>query len=108
MDTSGTGHDRCPSEVPDPFKASGAPPRGGSGKIKKSIFGFKGAVNFFCSLPPIGLNERLSAKGGRKFQVRVSGAFYAGADYARPPQPARSFLEMTPDAAQNFHRLDRC
>jgi hypothetical protein len=53
MDTSGTGHDRCPSEVPDPLKASSTPPRGGIGKIKKTVFGFKRAAEIFSGLRPI-------------------------------------------------------
>src|SRR5579863_2667543 len=63
MDTSGTGHDRCPSEVPDPLKASSTPPRGGIGKIKKSVFGFKRAAEIFVAGFRFGLNERLSGNG---------------------------------------------
>jgi len=31
MDTSGTGHDRCPSQLPDPLRHRGS--RDGDGKI---------------------------------------------------------------------------
>jgi hypothetical protein len=47
MDTSGTGHDRCPSPGPGPWGAQ-TPPSGGSEKISKAVFGFKrSSKNFF-------------------------------------------------------------
>ena len=41
MDTSGTGHYRCPSQRFPTHQAPGTPPLGGIGKIKKRGFGFK-------------------------------------------------------------------
>jgi hypothetical protein len=38
-------------------KASGTPPVGGSGKIKKSIFGFKGGRKNFLSPAAFAFNE---------------------------------------------------
>jgi hypothetical protein len=40
MDTSGTGHDRCPSPGPGPWGAR-TPPSGSVKKISKVVFGFK-------------------------------------------------------------------
>jgi hypothetical protein len=47
MDTSGTGHDRCPSQVFPTHQAPGTPPLGGNAKIKKRRFGFKGGQKNF-------------------------------------------------------------
>ncbi|MGY3391140.1 hypothetical protein ACVWW6_003731 [Bradyrhizobium sp. USDA 3311] len=47
MDTSGTGHDRCPSQSFPTHEASGTPPLGGNGKIKKRSFGFKRGAKIF-------------------------------------------------------------
>jgi hypothetical protein len=46
MVTSGTGHDRCPSQ-PGPDQAPGRHQRGGDKKISKAVFGFKGDEKFF-------------------------------------------------------------
>jgi len=46
MDTSGTGHDRCPSPGPGPCGAR-TPPSGGVKKISKVVFGFKRGAKIF-------------------------------------------------------------
>ena len=46
MDTSGTGHDRCPSLLSRAHQAPG-PPCGGDWKIIKNGFGFKGGAKNF-------------------------------------------------------------
>lgn len=59
MDTSGTGHDRCPSQSFPTHEASGTPPLGGNGKIKKHGFGFKrGGQKFWKPPPPPKVEER--------------------------------------------------
>src|SRR5690349_16419265 len=58
MDTSGTGHDRCPSPCPGPSGAR-TPPFGGDKKISKVVFGFKRGTEKF--LEPI--YGRLAGQG---------------------------------------------
>ena len=49
MVNSGTGHDRCPSQVPGPSGAR-EPPCGGDLEIKKTEFWFQEGIQIFFIL----------------------------------------------------------
>lgn len=119
MGTSGTGHDRCPSQFPQPDMALGTPPRGSGGKIKKPVFGFKGVAKNFLILVRAKVNGSLInevLRGARDPAIcrsrprrrpqRSRSAVFRGRRGMTAPEPALLFPLRQIEARQ-FVRIRR-
>jgi hypothetical protein len=106
MDTSGTGHDRCPSPGPGPWGAR-TPPSGGVKKISKVVFGFKrGAKNFLDAWrrsSDATLAIRFINKILRRGALRDPTVCWAGARQTLPPSrdPSGTGVVQTQLSSEN-------
>jgi len=75
MDTSGTGHDRCPSQSFPTRQAPGTPPLGGNEKNKKTPFWFQEgrAEKFQCPTDP---GDKPRSTANPDTLIRVNAASY--------------------------------
>ncbi len=110
MDTSGTGHDRCPSQSFPTRQAPGTPPLGGNEKIKNTVLVSRGeGEKFQCPTDPATSPGALPIGHFDKGQCRI---VHTGAAWLR----CRSYLKereimanetKPPSPGKRSHRFQR-